>query len=95
MGQVHGDVWVGVEVEVPGALGDFALLVVVGAGQRGFHSGQADDVVAVSQRVAERDYGAKIVSHYRQRSVDAEFVVDEVVKVAAHGRSICRSHHGA
>ena len=54
-------------VEVPGARGDLALLVVVGAGQRGFHSGQADDVVAVSQRVAERDYGAKIVSHYRQR----------------------------
>ena len=85
MGEVHGDVGVGVEVEVPGALGDLALLVVVGAGQRSFHGGQADDVIAVPHRVAERDHGAKIASHYRQWSVDAEFVADEVVKVAGHG----------
>lgn len=85
VGQIHGDVGVGVEVKVPGALGDLALLVVVGAGQRRFHGGQADDVVAVSQRVGERDHGAKIVSHYRDRAVDAELVADEVVKVAGHG----------
>ena len=53
--------------------------------QRRFHSGQADDIVAVPQRVAERVHGAEIVSHHRQRSVDAELVVNEVVKVAGHG----------
>lgn len=48
-------------------------------------SGKADDVVAVPQRVGERDHGAEIVSHHRQRSVDAELVADEVVKVGGHG----------
>jgi hypothetical protein len=60
-------------------------VVVVGAGQRRFHGRQADDIVAVTKRVGERDHRAKIVSHYRHRSVDAQFLADEVAKVAGHG----------
>jgi hypothetical protein len=83
--QVHGNVRVGMEIEVPGALGDLALLVVVGAGQRRFHSGEADHVVAVPQRVREPNHGAKIMPNYGDRSVHAELVVDELVKVASDG----------
>lgn len=82
---MDGDVGVGVEVEVPGALRGLALLVVVGAGQRRFHGGEADDDVAVAQGVAEGGHRAEVVADDGDRAVDAEAVVDQGVQVGGIG----------
>jgi hypothetical protein len=84
VGEVDRYVGVGVEVEVPGAFGDLALLVVVRAGQGGFHGGEADDVVAVAQGVAERQHRAEVVPDHGDRSLDVEVAVNEGVQVRGH-----------
>jgi hypothetical protein len=84
VGEIDGDVGVGVEVEVPGGLRDLALLVIVGTRQRCFHGGQADHVIAIPQGVREAEHRGQVVADHGDRALNPELAMHELVQVGSH-----------